>query len=184
MRGDVLFWTADGSPASRAIAFFTKGPFVHVSVDMGDCTDIGAHSEDGTQRRYIPSTCGITRWSPPAGENIERGMTFVEGEVGNKYGWGNIVNNVLKILRIPYRISRVDRYDCSNLVRRMWRGVIQYCGRSYCCGSYAYVVAGHRARCSAQGAHQSVTMGLVVGQASWKTSSSGNPGHWYSSWPL
>lgn len=118
MRGDVLFWTADGSPASRVIAFFTHGPFVHVSVDQGDGTDIGAHSEDGVQHHPVPDDRGITKWSPPAGCDIERGIRFIEGEVGNKYGWCNIINAGLAILRLPYRIARIDRYDCSSLVTR------------------------------------------------------------------
>src|SRR5689334_12008236 len=54
----------------------------------------------------------------PVEHLIYQGMAFIEGEISNKYGWGNIVNNALKILRIPYRVSRTDRYDCSSLVTR------------------------------------------------------------------
>lgn len=54
MRGDVLLWTSDGLPVSRLIALMTDDPYVHVSVDLGDGTDIGAHNEDGVQHRKLP----------------------------------------------------------------------------------------------------------------------------------
>lgn len=123
-RGDVLFWTSDGSPVSRLICAVTHGPFCHVSVDLGDGYDIGAHSEDGVQRRHVPDDRGITKLhlTPPFGvvppERIEVGITFLEGEIGNKYGWCNILNAGLAFLHLPYRLSRLDRYDCSSLVAR------------------------------------------------------------------
>lgn len=118
MLGDVLFWPSDGSPVSRIIALATRGRFVHVSVDMDDGTDIGAHSQDGTQRRIIPSGALLVRFRPPAGAAIERGITFLLGEIGNPYGFCNIVNVGLALLHLPYRLTRLDAYDCSSLVTR------------------------------------------------------------------
>lgn len=130
MRGDVLLWTSDGSPISRLIAIAIRDPFTHASVDEGDGTDVGAHSEDGIQRRAVPNDRGITKvdirallaqrgshgkW---AEARIEYGLRFVEGEIGNAYGWCNIADNVLAILHIPYRITRLNRYDSSSLVTR------------------------------------------------------------------
>lgn len=132
MRGDVLFWTSDGSAVSRLIALATHGPFVHCSVDMGDGSDIGAHSDGGTQRRHVPDDRGITKVSVHDAlahqrpdlfpveltGAITRGINFLLGELGNAYGWCNILNNVLSYLRMPYRVTRLNRYDCSSLVTR------------------------------------------------------------------
>ena len=136
MRGDVLFWTSDGSLASRAIALATRGPYVHVSVDLGDGRDIGAHAEDGVAIHQVPHDRGLTKysvehhlmrhWAEASSLNaqqfalhaIESGITFLLEEVGNQYGWNNILNNVLKLMHLPYRVSRIDRYDCSSLVTR------------------------------------------------------------------
>jgi hypothetical protein len=137
MRGDVLFWPSDGSPATRAICYFTHGPFCHVSADMGDGNDIGAHAEDGVRVRPVPSDRGLTKFSTlqflmlqaghkpgelvedtPYRPAIEKGIAFLKRECGNKYGWCNIANSALKLLRIPYRVARLDRYDCSSLMTR------------------------------------------------------------------
>lgn len=131
MRGDLLFWTSDGSAMSRLVARATGGPYTHVSVDLGDGYDIGAHSEDGIQRRRVPDDRGIDKvmvtpllWGRPGIDHaaataaIERGIIFLEGEIGNRYGWCNILNNALKLLHMPYRLTRINRYDCSSLVTR------------------------------------------------------------------
>ena len=119
MRGDLLFWTSDGSPVSRLISVVTRGPFVHVSVDMGDGTDISAHAEDGVKERVVVGYQGLTHWSPQVSEEaIDRGIDFLKGEIGDKYGFCNILNAGLAALHLPYRVTRLDRYDCSSLVTR------------------------------------------------------------------
>lgn len=118
MRGDLLFWPSDGSLVSRAIALATKGPFVHVSVDLGNGSDIGAEQQ-GVAQHALPNTDRLIRWSPAAeAERIEIGIHFLSGEIGNKYGYTNIVNAALKLFGLPYRLARLDRYDCSSLVTR------------------------------------------------------------------
>lgn len=119
MRGDLLFWPSDGSLTNRVITWATKGPFTHVSVDLGDGYDIGATSERGVVKNLLPSGAALTRYSTAAQpDRIEIGIHFLSGEIGNKYGYVNILNAVLKLLRLPYRLSRLDRYDCSSLVTR------------------------------------------------------------------
>lgn len=119
MRGDLLFWTSDGSPLSRLVAIATHGPYCHVSVDLGDGTDIGAHSEDGVQRHPITGLASITRYRVEASQDaIDKGIDFLMGEIGDKYGFCNILNAGLAILHLPYRVTRLNRYDCSSLVSR------------------------------------------------------------------
>lgn len=45
------FWTSEGSTGSHLICLATRGPYCHVSVDLGDGHGIGTHSEDSAQRR-------------------------------------------------------------------------------------------------------------------------------------
>jgi hypothetical protein len=85
-------------------------PLCHVSADLGDGTDIGARSEDGAQRHHVPDDRGITKVpaSTLAGvtaASVEKGVRFLEGEIGTKYGWCNMANNVLALLHIPYRTA-------------------------------------------------------------------------------
>jgi hypothetical protein len=108
MRGDVLLWTSDGGLPSRLCELTTRGPYCHVSADLGDGTDIGARGEDGAQRHHVPDGRGITKVpaSTLAGvtaASIEKGMRFLEGDIGTKYGWCTLANNVLALLHIPYR---------------------------------------------------------------------------------
>jgi hypothetical protein len=110
MRGDVLLWTSDGGLPSRLCELTTRGPYCHVSADLGDGTDIGARGEDGAQRHHVPDGRGITKVpaSTLAGvtaASIEKGVRFLEGEIGTKYGWCNMANNVLALLHIPYRTA-------------------------------------------------------------------------------
>jgi hypothetical protein len=110
MRGDVLLSTSDGGLPSRLFELTTRGPYFHVSADLGDGTDIGARSEDGAQRHHVPDDRGITKVpaSTLAGvtaASIEKGVRFLEGEIGTKYGWCNMANNVLALLHIPYRTA-------------------------------------------------------------------------------
>lgn len=122
MRGDILFWPASNSITDRIIAWFTKGPFVHVAVDMGDGTEISAHSEDGIARRTIPARSDLTEFTVSPDPVL--GLQFVKEQIGKKYGYANILNNVLYGLHIPWRVYNVRRFDCSSLVAHY----LEHCG--------------------------------------------------------
>jgi len=85
MRGDVLLWTSDGGLPSRLFELTTRGPYCHVSADLGDGTDIGARSEDGAQRHHVSDDRGITKvrsstLASVTAASIEKGVRFLEGE--------------------------------------------------------------------------------------------------------
>ena len=122
MKGDIILYRTDGNRwnfAERAIVRFTRGPFVHVSVDCGDGTNIAAH----------PS--GITRDSNPiAGyvlvptskksdaHSFHDAWYYLERQVGKKYGWLNIIDYGLGILGLPVYFFQKDHNDCSTLVAK------------------------------------------------------------------
>lgn len=116
MRGDLLFFPSSGSLPDRIIASVTRGPFVHVAVDLGDGTDISAQPIGGVKVRPTIHSKPLTRLAIRG--DIERGITFLQGELGNPYGYCNVLNAGLQRLGLPYRVSRLDRYDCSSLVAR------------------------------------------------------------------
>lgn len=116
MRGDILFWPAGNSLSDRVISWFTKGPFVHVAVDMGDGTEISAHSEDGIRRRPIPNRDDLTVYSIGGYAETLWGTMFLKEQIGKRYGFANVLNAILKRVRIPWRVFHVNRYDCSSLV--------------------------------------------------------------------
>lgn len=114
MRGDLLFWPGDPkSLTDRIIRAVTRGPFVHVAVDHGDGWCIGARSREGVCEQAIPS--GLTSYSPRPFDR-EPGFHFLHSELGKPYGYSNVVNVVLRTLKLPYRITRLGHYDCSSLV--------------------------------------------------------------------
>lgn len=117
MRGDILFWPASNTLSDRIIVAFTDGPFVHCAVDMGDGTEISARSEDGVNRRPLTAS-GLTIYRPTYYVNYPPSLAekWLEQQVGLKYSRSMVINSGLKKLDIPWRIYRVNSYDCSVLV--------------------------------------------------------------------
>lgn len=119
MRGDMLLFRSSGVWYERLVEYFTHGPFVHVEVDMGDGTSIGA-IWTGIERHLIPPEDLFERAPVQAesDEQLEDGLIFLASEVGHHYGFLDIANQALKILRSPIYLGAQERYDCSDLVAR------------------------------------------------------------------
>jgi hypothetical protein len=117
MRGDILFYFATRNIFDQIIARFTNGPFCHVSVDLGDGTDVSA-MHDGVKVRPLPDPAAFRRLSLPQGSRVEEGVKYMLSELGNGYGFIDIVNQVLRVLHSPIFLSARDQYDCSDLVAR------------------------------------------------------------------
>ena len=117
MRGDILFFYKTRNIFDRIIAWATKGPFVHVEVDMGDGTGIGAR-DDGVKQRPLPGESAFVRLSLPQGSRIDDGVTYMQSELGNGYGFIDIINQVLRVLHSPVFLSARDQNDSSDLVAR------------------------------------------------------------------
>jgi hypothetical protein len=99
MRGDILLYFTDGSLPARLISYFTHGPYVHVAVDMGDGSQIASETwgvvrEPISQVKTLYIPVPVQAESP---ETLADALDFVQGEVGNRYGWIDIVNQALKV---------------------------------------------------------------------------------------
>jgi hypothetical protein len=115
MRGDILFYYAARRLDDWLIAHFTNGPFCHVAVDLGDGTNIAA-MHDGVKIRHNPDESAFQRYTLPG--HIEQGIDYMRSELGNGYGFIDIINQVLRVLHSPIFLSARDQYDCSDLVAR------------------------------------------------------------------
>lgn len=119
MRGDLILYETDHSLGDTIIAWGTHGPFVHVEIDLGDGTLIGANNN------------GITR-TPDAAHNawvipildytthdqMEKGLEWAMRQLGQPYGYIDIFNDSLKFLGIPLVIGQPRRLDCSDYATR------------------------------------------------------------------
>lgn len=118
MQGDILFFKSDGSLASKLVCFFTKGPFCHVAIDLGDGTEIAAHPK-GVSSNYIWANGGeMVRFSlhdkiPPA--CLNEAIDWLKAQRGKPYGWVDILDYALGILGLPLFFFRRDHHDCSTL---------------------------------------------------------------------
>lgn len=118
MRGDILLFKTDGSLSAWFISKFTHGPFVHVAIDLGDNTEIAAHPR-GVSRQDIYLNKGeMVR--VPLGERansffLERAVGWLESQVGEPYGWVDIIDSALGILGLPIFFFERNHHDCSTL---------------------------------------------------------------------
>lgn len=118
MRGDLLFYKGGGSIPDALIQWRTKGPFVHVEVDMGDGTAIGALSEKGVTKHPLrPFPVFVHLKTTP--KRIEEGITWLEAHIGDPYGWADILDQVITLfLPKGWVITQQHGFDCSDLVCR------------------------------------------------------------------
>lgn len=118
MRGDVVLFKSSGSLSDRAIEIATKGPYVHVEVDLGGGKFIGAHVNgivihDGTAGR------NTTSFHPKAlDSDIEYGLKWAVMQAGKEYGWTDIISNGFKLVGLPFDIGEPGHWDCSDFVTR------------------------------------------------------------------
>lgn len=116
-RGDLLFYTADGSLVSRLISWRTRGPYVHVEVDVGDGYSIGAHLYSGVAKFKTgwPAARFSLRQHTSA-QQIDEGVAWLVTRLGSSYSLFDIAT-----FFVPRRYWRIfvteeHSYDCSHLV--------------------------------------------------------------------
>lgn len=119
MRGDILLYRNGGSFRDRIVCAYTRGPFCHCEIDMGDGTTLGAHSEDGIthqpetmhDRKAVISL--QTRTTP---ERIEAGIITVMEHVGEPFSWASIADQVVPPPISTLLFGRRSLYNCASLV--------------------------------------------------------------------
>lgn len=119
MRGDVVLFKADPKdPTDRLISLTTKGPFVHVEIDLGNGELIGAHFDGIDRYKGVPGSNTKSFHPPATPEDIEYAIKWAEMQVGKKYGWTDILSNGFKLLGIPLELGEPGHWDCSDFASR------------------------------------------------------------------
>lgn len=121
-KGDIILYKTDGNKwnlAERAIVFFSRGPFVHVSVDCGDGTNIAAHPRGITRENNPIAGYVLVPTSRKAcADSFHDAWYYLERQVGKRYGWLQIVDYAFGILGLPIYFFAKDHNDCSTLVAK------------------------------------------------------------------
>lgn len=122
MRGDIVLCKAtdygNGGWSDKIIAWATKGPWVHVEIDLGNGTYVGAHL-NGISQVDASSYTATQSISPTATtEDIDSAISWVERQIGKQYGWIDILSAGLKFLNFPWFIGQPGHYDCSDFATR------------------------------------------------------------------
>lgn len=116
MRGDICFYTP-GDFTGHIIAAASKGRFSHVAVDQGDGTVIAADFQG--VNRYKRDDARITAVAPPPGSDIERGIRWLDQQVGLGYGFLDVLDAFFRLtIKTTFFVGRARSYDCSDLVTR------------------------------------------------------------------
>lgn len=120
MRGDILLYRSTGSLVDRLICWRTQGPFVHVEVDLGDGTSIGAHLHRGVVRLPVTYTrcLAIPLATYTTSDRVEAGIGFLLAQVQDKakYSLWDILDNVWLLKKLHLFLGEENAYDCSHLV--------------------------------------------------------------------
>lgn len=117
MRGDILFYKGDGTFAGALIQWRTRGPYIHVEVDLGDGTAIGAHWQTGVSQHPVDYSRATVYTLPTTPERIETGIQFLQSCVGDPYSVRDILNQALTVFFPHLRLSPdAHAFDCSDLV--------------------------------------------------------------------
>lgn len=121
MIGDLLFCRPGpmkglwGDWSGNLIARLTNGPFCHVEIDVGYGKSVGAMG-DGIREHSAPG--GAAAWSARFAnlneEQIEAGISWVRSQVGDVYGYSDLIDNLLKQAKVPLVIKQLKAYDCSD----------------------------------------------------------------------
>jgi uncharacterized protein YycO len=120
MRGDILLFYSSGKLPDRFVAWASKGPFVHVAVDMGNGTNIAAHPR-GVGMELNPSENVIVRVPVAKGVDphvLAEAITWLHDQVGKPYGWFQILDYGLGVLGLPVYFFVKGHNDCSTLVAK------------------------------------------------------------------
>lgn len=119
MRGDLVLYRAGTSWQDKVIAMATGGPFVHVEIDLGEGTFIGAHDE-GISKVGAAQADENHVYTTPRGSqaDIEAGLKWAISQLGDPYSWIDIFDDGSKYLHLTWYLGVDKSYDCSDFATR------------------------------------------------------------------
>lgn len=111
--GDILFYKAgNGNWQDEAIRLWTASPFVHVAIAVSPVQKIEALANGVLRTPLAPSR--VTAMWKFHGDHLSDGLAWLTGEVGQSYGYADILDAILA--RFEQSVSIVsDHFDCSAL---------------------------------------------------------------------
>ena len=124
--GDILFYKMNGSFTDRIIKWYTKSPYVHVSIALDNKNQIEARAH-GVIRTVIDRTrlgavfhlndgYQIGKNIPMGSKNeLTKALVWLNMQVGREYSWADIVNAVAERWYQRMYLVQVQHYDCSAL---------------------------------------------------------------------
>jgi len=121
MPGDLLFYThGESAITDKAISTWTGSDIVHVAIAESALIKVDAFSHGVIKSPINYNTVAFSYYlhesaNPLVTENISRAMLWLESQVGQMYGYGDIVNAVLSKLEHGFTVDIGDNYDCSGL---------------------------------------------------------------------
>ncbi len=119
--GDILFFAKrPGNLNEEAISAWTNSPFIHVAIAISALQKIEALANgvvltpiDG---RAVAASFSYTQHAHPLDPNrLHDALTWLIGQKGNLYGWGDIANAVLLRFETQITVSVGNHVDCSGL---------------------------------------------------------------------
>jgi len=119
--GDLLFFAKrPGYLDEEAISIWTNSPFIHVAIAISALQKIEALANgvvltpiDG---RAVAASFSYIQHAHPLDPNrLHDALTWLIGQKGNLYGWGDIANAFLMKFETEVTLSVGNHVDCSGL---------------------------------------------------------------------
>lgn len=114
----LVFYRSQGKWYERLISWATKGPFVHVAIQLEDGSLIAAETTGVQHEAFDPADEPFVQRHPlqpatPASATLA--LTWATKKVGSRYGWTDIISQGFRLLGSPLFIGRLHSLDCSDL---------------------------------------------------------------------
>jgi hypothetical protein len=117
--GDLLFYTSRGRLYEQVIETATHGPYVHVAVVYDASRLIAAETRGIVYEPYPFGPDAIYTQShhltPASEQDAEEALSWLAKRVGAQYGFLDILDQGLRLLRSPVYLYKPNALDCSDL---------------------------------------------------------------------
>lgn len=119
--GDILFFTSlKGSVIDSLIKYWTASAFVHCAIAVSP-TRMVESLGTGVQASPIASRTVAASWTyakhaaPLDPKDLHDAYLWLMNQVGQTYGWGDIINAALEKFENNVTLDANNRFDCSGL---------------------------------------------------------------------
>lgn len=114
----LVFYRSQGHWYERLIAWATKGPFVHVAIQLDDGSLIEAATRGVVHDSFNPADeSSVTRvpLQPASPGTAAKALSWATKKIGSRYGWADIISQGFRLIGSPLYVGRLHSLDCSDL---------------------------------------------------------------------